>query len=437
MKTKSILVMVLAALMLFSFTACEQKVPEFPYTGDDAKNVERILLSDESSVTFYAGKSVAENTVNTYIDIYRLDGSVSRDILAEVVIDGTEVKPGKNLATATWGDATDTSKQSSFGVMVNAISLTSVTGELEVAETGVVVGDNGTISGGITKQVFTGTYSDGTTVTLSADDLTKTVVNGVYTAVLSKDKNYAASDLTYTQAVKVAPATADKADAWYVWTEQEGVDIPEVGDVFDTDAYSVATITVPYNTSVSSVKNMIHVFAVNSDSGKIVAEVKDFVIHNLPAKSNFNEIDDSTKTGDKTYSYTVEASSLEALEGITTFTAKTGTVKVEDTLNLNSIVVSWAQTDPEKDDYYKAEVGTMPTATNFDVTKATLLSGADVHEKVSVTEVVWPKALYADQVGTSVTFTVTVSYGTSPNAVITNKNVDTARTVVAASSTGA
>ena len=34
MKTKSILVMVLAALMLFSFTACEQKVPEFPSEGD-------------------------------------------------------------------------------------------------------------------------------------------------------------------------------------------------------------------------------------------------------------------------------------------------------------------------------------------------------------------------------------------------------------------
>ena len=433
MKTKSILVMVLAALMLFSFTACEQKVPEFPYTGDDAKNVERILLSDESSVTFYAGKSVAENTVNTYIDIYRLDGSVSRDILAEVVIDGTEVKPGKNLATATWGDATDTSKQSSFGVMVNAISLTSVTGELEVAETGVVVGDNGTISGGITKQAFTGTYSDGTTVTLNADNLTKTVVNGVYTAVLSKDKNYAASDLTYTQAVKVAPATAEKADAWYVWTEQEGVDIPEVGDVFDTDAYSVATITVPYNTSVSSVKNMIHVFAVNSASKKIVAEVKDFVIHNLP--NAFNEIDETTKTGNKTYTYTVEASSLEAFEGITTFTAKTGTVKVEDTLNLNSVVVSWVQTDPEETDYYKAEVGTMPAPTNFKVSKATLLSGADVKDSVNITTVVWPKALYADQVGKNVTFTVTVSYGTP--AVTVNKNVDTARTVVAASSTGA
>ena len=150
MKTKSILVMVLAALMLFSFTACEQKVPEFPYTGEDAKDVANIELVSPTDVKFYAGQGTDVNkAVETYININRLDGTVTKNVIATITAP-TPVVPGRNTADVQWNaTGPNTGK-----VFVDAQVLESV--ELVLEET-----ENVANKEAIAIEKVTGVYSDG------------------------------------------------------------------------------------------------------------------------------------------------------------------------------------------------------------------------------------------------------------------------------------
>ena len=195
--------------MLFSFTACEQKVPEFPYTGDDAKNVMGITLVHPEDVALHAGESF--DTVYTEINIAYKDGTSDSNIMAEVSYSGT-VSVGQNKLTVKWGgDFTE-----SGYVIADAKEATSIT--LEIAKTTDL--DSAPTTGDVTI-----VYSDGfeKTVTnftnISAGKTENTVV-----AVLAKGTRSSAdltsNEVAYT--LKAGPVDPSYDDIKAIWTKTDG-----------------------------------------------------------------------------------------------------------------------------------------------------------------------------------------------------------------------
>ena len=376
------LIGILAAMMLFAFTACEPQQIDLPYTGSDAKEVTKVLLSDSSSVKFYAGQGAAVNTYNTYIDIYRLDDTVTEDVVAEVSI--ADAKPGENLATVKWG------KDNTGSIIVNAMPITKLEAVIEVAEDGAVVGTDGSITSGVTVKSITGYYEDGKTQSFSAS-LTGTVktavVDGVFTATLPATTDYTDTDVVYTQNIAVKPDEADKATQWIVYT---GDDEIKVGDTIKNfESYSVAPIAVDFGDSVSSVESKIQVLAV-TDEGKVVSFVTTgYKIYGLPS-GTFSEVDDSSKEPETTDLYTVAMTSYDPE---ITFSKNTGTITIADPLNLSTLKVEWNG----ESKFVPSTTDPTPDASDFKVT-ASKKSGADISAEVSV-EVLFPTAVYEGQTG--------------------------------------
>ena len=160
---KKVFIGVLAALMLVAFTACEQPQMEWPYTGEDAKDVINVTIVDPSALKVYAGEAFE---AETYISIERLDDTV------DTVIGTVEIAspvPGRNTATVSWG----TGKQTGTGkVFVDAYALT---GDLAVTfdpekladkEGTSLISDLEDVEGAIKSVVAK--YSDGKEKTISA-----------------------------------------------------------------------------------------------------------------------------------------------------------------------------------------------------------------------------------------------------------------------------
>ncbi len=160
---KSILTIALAAMMLVAFTACEQPQMEWPYTGEDAKDVINVTIVDPSALKVYAGEAFK---AETYISIERLDDTV------DTVIGSVEIAtpvPGRNTATVSWG----TGNQTGTGkVFVDAYALA---GDLAVTfdpekladEDGTsLISDLEDVEGAIKSVVAK--YSDGKEKTISA-----------------------------------------------------------------------------------------------------------------------------------------------------------------------------------------------------------------------------------------------------------------------------
>ena len=197
---KSILIGVLAVLMLFAFTACEQKTPEFPYTGSDAKDVVSVELADPTSVKAYAGK---ELSVDTYINIERLDDTVDT-VIGKVVSDG-KLKTGDNTVKVTWGDE---SEKNTGKLFVKADELVSLTVEYDATKT---VDEDGTskisdaddAAAGITS--VKAYYSDGTEFPISSGYTTK--LEGTTFTVSYSVSAYTSQSLTWSTEVVLAPVT--------------------------------------------------------------------------------------------------------------------------------------------------------------------------------------------------------------------------------------
>ena len=147
---KKVFIGVLAALMLFAFTACEPQQMDWPYMGDDAKDVASIELVTPSDVKFYAGLGATDNkAVDTSVNLNRLDGTVTKNVIAKIT-PPTTVVPGRNTATVEW-NATGTNKGQVF---VDAQVLESLELVLEETED---LADKDAIS---VESVW-GVYSDG------------------------------------------------------------------------------------------------------------------------------------------------------------------------------------------------------------------------------------------------------------------------------------
>ena len=146
---KKVFIGVLAALMLFAFTACEPQQMDWPYTGEDAKDVMGITLVTSSDVVLHAGEEF--DTIYTPINIAYKDGTSDSDIIAEISLSGNAAI-GQNKMSVKWGgEFTNTGY-----VIVDAIEATSIN---------LVIENTTDLASAPTTGTATIVYSDGFEVT--------------------------------------------------------------------------------------------------------------------------------------------------------------------------------------------------------------------------------------------------------------------------------
>lgn len=214
---KTILIGLVAITMLFAFTACEQPQMEWPYTGNDAKNVMGITLVNPSDVALHAGENF--KTVYTEINIAYKDGTSDSNVMAEISMSGAAAV-GQNKMSVKWGgDFTETGN-----VIVDALEATSITLAVENTTDLESAPTTGTLtviySDGFEKEIteFTG---------LKAGETENTVI-----AVLGKGTR-ASVDLTSNEVaytIKAGPATPSYDDIRPIWTKTDGTPIEADAD---------------------------------------------------------------------------------------------------------------------------------------------------------------------------------------------------------------
>ena len=116
---KSILIGVLAALMLFAFTACENQVPNLPVQG--GKDVANITVT---STTVYAGQEYNES-VPAVVSIVYKDGTTTDNVAVQLTVTGGTAKAGSNFGTIAYEGLKDsTGKAVDWTVEYQAIAVT-------------------------------------------------------------------------------------------------------------------------------------------------------------------------------------------------------------------------------------------------------------------------------------------------------------------------
>ena len=108
---KSILIGVLAALMLFAFTACDSQVPNIPNAGDN--DIAKVTIA--SAPTFYAGGSADD--VYVTVDVQRVGGKVTEDVPAVVSFVENKVVPGTNPVKISFGSLTGADSSAEYTYM--------------------------------------------------------------------------------------------------------------------------------------------------------------------------------------------------------------------------------------------------------------------------------------------------------------------------------
>ena len=116
---KSILIGVLAALMLFAFTACEAQVPNLPVQG--GKDIANITVT---STTVYAGQKYTES-VPAVVSIVYKDGTTTDNVAVQLTVTGGTAKAGSNFGTIAYEGLKDsTGKAVDWTVEYQAIAVT-------------------------------------------------------------------------------------------------------------------------------------------------------------------------------------------------------------------------------------------------------------------------------------------------------------------------
>ncbi len=243
--TKKVFIGVLAALMLFAFVACEPQQVEWPYTGEDAKDVINVTLADPSAIKVYAGEAFE---AETYINIERLDDTVDQVIGTVTVANPV---PGRNTATVSWGEGTQTGTGKLF---VDAYSLT---GALDVVidstklvdeDEASIVEDADDVKAAITS--VTAKYSDGKEKTISAGYEVKLDAKTGEVVVTYSNSKYTTEVLSYTTTVEMKPEAIEKtavkksevtdlAIEWIVNDKVVGTDFEYKATVGDTVSYKI------------------------------------------------------------------------------------------------------------------------------------------------------------------------------------------------------
>ena len=117
---KCILIGVLAALMLFAFTACENQVPNLPVQG--GKDVANITVT---STTVYAGQDYTGETVPAVVSIVYKDGTTTDNVAVQLTVTGNVAKVGSNFGTVAYEGLKDSAgKAVDWTVEYQAIAVT-------------------------------------------------------------------------------------------------------------------------------------------------------------------------------------------------------------------------------------------------------------------------------------------------------------------------
>ena len=234
---KTFLIGVLAALMLFAFTACEAQVPNIPNEGDN--DIAKVTIA--SAPTFYAGGSADEAYVT--VDVQRVGGKVTEDVPAVVSFINGKVVPGTNPVKISFGSLTGTAASAEYTYMgsVEAVSVAEL--DVEYKAPTAPVSEVSSIEVTSVK----GVYADGT----KTDALT---YNTDYTFTWNEDKTAAVitlvadkySDEAVTFAIEAEydepePEKATKLIVEY--TVNDGTPATTAGTVYYGDTVDIAVYT--------------------------------------------------------------------------------------------------------------------------------------------------------------------------------------------------
>ena len=231
---KSISAILVADLMLFAFTACEQQVPNIPLEGDnDIANV--VVVSAPS---FYADDD--EMTGIGTINVERVGGKTTKGVSANFALDGSKVNVGTNKVVISFGkvseDGSSVTYENNWMTTINALSVTELKVDYVAPTTAVSSPSQVTVSS------VKGVYSDGTLT----DDLT---YETDYTCTIDREKSalvitlnkgtYTNDDVSFSIPVTLSPVT-EKIDSIDVVYDSEEV---IVGQTFNPSLIEVtATI---------------------------------------------------------------------------------------------------------------------------------------------------------------------------------------------------
>ena len=190
--------------------------------------------------------------------------------------------------------------------------------------------------------------------------------------------------------------------------EEEEIKPDSVKLWIDGEPVSNGNVTVDFNSTSAALKDDMQLVYYVGDEPYYTDDTKetlktvpatDWFLRNLP--ETFDEFTSGAQTAIKTsYSYTIEVP--KGLEEDASLNITTGTVSVNDPLNVSSVTVDWR-------DGFKPVVDTKIGNRDIVVTAAKLASGLDAKTSDFTISVV-PVQLWEEQVGEEVTVYFSISY---------------------------
>ena len=422
---KSILIGVLAALMLFAFTACEPQTITWP----TERNISFVAV--EQAATYIVGEKAEDTGFNIVINYTEGEPTVipgAGNIKLEggmASVDGITFKNGENVVPAV-----------PCKIEYKTVTSATITGVSNVTiEDGAKLEDVDLASkinlDGAENLTLTLAFDGGERVYTADDIVAKSAVtatNGKINVVLSLvDKD--GKVLPTNKAVQKGEAYTVTLDNYYLGTdwayeknlakgfetgvavsvvEEEEIKPDSVKLWIDGEPVSNGNVTVDFNSTSAALKDDMQLVYYVGDEPYYTDDTKetlktvpatDWFLRNLP--ETFDEFTSGAQTAIKTsYSYTIEVP--KGLEEDASLNITTGTVSVNDPLNVSSVTVDWR-------DGFKPVVDTKIGNRDIVVTAAKLASGLDAKTSDFTISVV-PVQLWEEQVGEEVTVYFSISY---------------------------
>ena len=384
---KSILIGVLAALMLFAFTACEPGTNTvIQESGNKTAMVATLVDFDGYLAGTTAAEAGLDNGVSVVANITYDNGYVLENVAGKLT-SASAVVPGTNWGTFTYGDS------QTLNVQFKGIPATEL--KLEVAETA--------------KTEYVETDITSATETIDTADITATLVfeNGEEISAPSVSYKFngtaAASYYDSTAVIATVTGTGLTADGKDLTAEYkiEVTDYEPTAPVvtkswaINVNGEAGTAVSIDYNQTKNDVVSQITVVETTTTDGvastRTLTRGVEYAIQGIPsgaltANGSFNVVP------------------LIDMEGIT-FTTKNGTYTVVDSVDWSTLSVAWAQETTDN-----LCVGGTLVANDVAVTLKTL-SGADASSvtKTYIGVYSFPETDYEE--GQSVMVTVKVTCG--------------------------
>ena len=421
---KSILIGVLAALMLFAFTTCEPQTITWP----TERNISFVTV--EQTATYIVGETAEDTGFNIVINYIEGEPTVipgAGNIKLEggmASVDGITFKNGENVVPAV-----------PCKIEYKTVTSATISGVSNVTiEEGAKLEDENLASkinlDGAENLTLTLAFDGGERVYTADDIVAKSAVtatNGKINVVLSLVKD--GEVLSTTTPVQKGETYTVTLDNYYLgkdWAYEKNltkgfetgvtVSVVEEKEIkpdsvklwIDGEPVSNGNVTVDFNSTSAELKSDMQLVYYVGDEPYYTDDAKenlktvpatDWFLRNLP--ETFDEFTSDAQTAIKTsYSYTIEVP--KGLEEDASLNITTGTVSVNDPLDVSSVTVDWR-------DGFEPVVDTKIGNRDIVVTAAKLASGLDAKTSDFTISVV-PVQLWEEQVGEEVTVYFSISY---------------------------